>query len=123
MEAAVTDHGVSTELLEGLLDVVLAQAAAIECRDLAWFQELADRRASVQSEVEGLSLAGDDPATMDLLKRVAEVDAENIRRVTDMIEETSQQLDELHRGRIALNGYAYPGSDVARPGFVVDRIR
>src|SRR5438552_19154963 len=109
-------------MVDELLALALAQTKAIESGDVASFHDLADRRSAVQAYAEKLELVRDDPVTMDQLKRVAELDAQNIRCIGGMIEEISQQLDDLHRGRIALNGYARPGSNGARPGAVLDRM-
>ncbi len=104
-----------------LVAIAEAQAEAITRCDVEQFQHLLDQRAEVQRAVEAADLR--DAASFEALRHVAEIDMANISRVTEMIEETSRSLDDLHRGRIALNGYSGPGATPGQRGSILDRMR
>ena len=103
------------------MQIAESQAEAIARWDLESFARLLDERSTVQRAVEALDLEASASAAK--LQRVAEIDRENIDRVTSMIEETRCNLDEVHRGRIALNGYGKPGAEPIQRGSLLDRMR
>lgn len=113
----------AAEMLHRLLEIAQAQTAAIDSWDLESFQGLLDERSALQRAVEQLDIETHRPEVLGALLRVAEIDRENIGRVTSMIEQTSRSLDEVHQGQIALIGYGRPGTQPVEGESLVDTMR
>lgn len=95
----------------GLLANAQAQAVAIEAGDWNELDRLAAERAALQDELSAAPAGDWTTDERAALHAVAELDQQNLALVRQLMNETTQELRQVHHGQTALNGYARPTTD------------
>jgi len=111
------------EAARWLLQVVQAQACALEDGDLARFERLRDERGDALRRLDRPLAPTDKETVRELLRTAVEVDRRTEGRLRALLNETERALREVRRGHSAVAGYGRLGAHLSRTSSRVDRLR